>query len=100
MESLATVVPAVIKREVPAASKDLPSLALSVQGGGAVALDPKETKTPQAFEKLFHFDIPLTGVPARGIGERVYVRFEHTPESLTARWYRDIRRLLLRRFNV
>jgi putative peptide zinc metalloprotease protein len=100
VESLSSIVSASIEREVPAASKDLPSLALSLQGGGSVALDPKETRNPQAFEKLFHFDIVLAGPLARGVGERVYVRFDHNPESLSSRWHRDVRRVLLRRFNV
>jgi putative peptide zinc metalloprotease protein len=99
-DSLTTVVPAYIEREVPAASKELPSIALSVQGGGRVALDPKETRRPQAFEKLFHFDIVLPRTTARGIGERVFVRFVHTPEPLFARWYRAARRVLLRRLSV
>jgi putative peptide zinc metalloprotease protein len=100
VESLPTVTAAYIEREVPAASRDLPSIALSVQGGGSVALDPKETRNPKAFEKLFHFDILLPGVQARGIGERVFVRFVHTPEPLSSRWHRAIRRVLLRRLNV
>ncbi len=100
VESLPSVVPGFVAREVPAASKDLPSLALSVQGGGTVALDPKETRNPQAFEKLFQFDIVLPATKAQGIGERVFVRFVHTPEALSARWHRAIRRVLLRRFNV
>ncbi len=99
-ESLPTVTAASIQREVPAASKDLPSMALSVQGGGSVALDPKETRNPKAFEKLFNFDILLPGVQARGVGERVFVRFVHTPEPLSSRWRRAIRRVLLRRLNV
>jgi putative peptide zinc metalloprotease protein len=99
-ESLPVVVPAYIEREAPAASKDLPSVALSTQGGGRVALDPKETRRPQAFEKLFHFDIVLPGTKAAGVGERVYVRFVHTPEPLFDRWRRSIRRVLLRRLSV
>ncbi len=100
VESLSSVVPAYVEREVPQASQDLPSMALSVQGGGKVGLDPSQTRRPQAFEKLFHFDIVLPGTKARGIGERVYVRFVHTPESLGAKWHRAIRRVLLKRLNV
>ncbi len=99
-ESLPTILPAAVEREVPAASKDLPSMALSVQGGGRVALDPKETRRPQAFEKLFHLDIVLPEAKARGIGERVFVRFVHTQEPLLARWRRAARRVLLRRLSV
>lgn len=107
-ESVRDVYPAAVEREVPGASKDLPSLALSLEGGGSVALDPKgqpkeegrEAKMPQAFEKLFQFDISLAAVQASGVGERVFVRFEHDPEPVGYRWYRAVRRMLLKRFDV
>jgi putative peptide zinc metalloprotease protein len=101
-ESPETVYPAEILREVPEASKDIPSLALSVQGGGKVALDPtKENPArPEAFEKLFHIEVELRGARARGIGERVYIRLIHKRESLFSRTHRFFRRLLLKRLNV
>ncbi|MFH1984003.1 MAG: peptidase M50 [Pseudomonadota bacterium] len=92
--------PAQVIREVPAASADLPSLALSLEGGGALALDPRENKTPKAFENLFHFEVHIAGLTRGAIGERVYVRFEHDPEPLAYRLYRSIRRTLLSQFNV
>lgn len=55
----------------------------------------------KAFEKLFLFDIRLP--PAEGyynVGERVYVRFDHGAEPLVWRWYRGIRQLFLKRFDV
>jgi putative peptide zinc metalloprotease protein len=75
-------------------------MALSPEGGGGVVLDPKETEKPQSFEKLFHFDISLDQAKARGIGERVYVRFEHDSEPLAFRFYRSIRRVMLKRFGI
>jgi len=98
--SLDTVYTARIEREVPGASNELPSMSLSPEGGGDVVLDPRETQRPRSFEKLFHFDISLGSAKARGIGERVYVRFEHDPEPLAFRLYRSIRRLLLNKFGV
>ena len=99
-ESVSTVVAARIEREVPAASRDLPSLALSIEGGGSFALDPKETRNPQAYEKLFQFEISMQGIQARGMGERVFIRFVHDPEPIAYLWYRNIRRVLLKRFDV
>jgi putative peptide zinc metalloprotease protein len=99
-ENVNREIPAVIKREVPAASRDLPSLALSLEGGGSHALDPREAEKPRAFEKLFHFEIRLLGAALKRIGERVFVRFEHDSEPLVFRWYRSIRRTFLGRFNV
>ena len=34
------------------------------------------------------------------VGGRVYVRFDHGTEPLATRWYRGLRRLFLKRFNV
>lgn len=89
-----------IWREVPAASSELPSLALSLEGGGALALDPRENEVPKAFEKLFQFEIQIDGSLQKRIGERVFVRFEHDPEPIAFRVYRNIRRTLLRKFSV
>jgi len=98
--SVDTVYPARIEREVPGASKELPSLSLSLAGGGGVILDPNETEKPQSFENLFYFDITLEKAKARGIGERVYIRFVHNPEPIAFRLHRSIRRLLLKKFGV
>ena len=99
-ERIQDIIPCSVVREVPEASKDLPSLALSLEGGGGIALDPRESQELKAFEKLFHFEVTLTGRTVNRIGERVFVRFEHDPEPLASRWYRSIRRMLLNRFNV
>jgi putative peptide zinc metalloprotease protein len=89
-----------IGREVPAASHDLPSLALSLEGGGALALDPREKEDLKSFERLFHFEIFIRDPGIRTIGERVFVRFVHEPKPLAFRWFRYIRRTLLSKFNV
>jgi putative peptide zinc metalloprotease protein len=101
-ESPEIIYTAEILREEPEASKEIPSLALSVQGGGKVALDPtKENPAkPEAFEKLFHIEVELHGARAMGIGERVYIRLIHKRESLFSRATRFFRRLLLKRLNV
>lgn len=103
------LVPAAIQREVPAATDQLPSVALSVAGGGKFGLDPN-SKTQagepiegeaRALAQLFLFDLDLpAGTPVGGIGQRVFVRFDHFSEPLARQWYRGIRRLLLSRFNV
>ncbi len=98
-EALSTEVPSEVVREVPAASSDLPSLALSLQGGGSIALDPRSSKA-QSFENFFHFDLRVPAPAGARIGERVYVRFEHDPESLARRSYRTLRHLFLRTFDV
>ena len=89
-----------IIREVPAASSHLPSPALSLEGGGAIALDPSAREETKSFENYFHFDLRLPEKSQVRIGERVYVRFEHAPESLARRGYRTIRHLFLRTFDL
>ncbi|RLB28965.1 MAG: peptidase M50, partial [Deltaproteobacteria bacterium] len=99
-EAVSQEFPAAIKREVPAASTDLPSLALSREGGGSLALDPREKGEPKAFEKLFEFDIIISISTLKAIGERVFVRFQHAPEPLALRFYRGLRRTLLSKFSI
>jgi len=99
-ENIQQVVTATLLREVPAASNELPSMALSLEGGGLFALDPREKQRPVVVERLFQFDIKLSDVLTDKIEERVYVRFHHSAEPLVWRWWRTLRRLLLSRFAI
>jgi putative peptide zinc metalloprotease protein len=89
-----------IKREIPAASTELPSIALSLEGGGEYALDPSEGERTRAFETLFHFEVVIDSPELSAIGERVFIRFYHGPEPLFYRVFRSIRRTLLSKFSV
>jgi putative peptide zinc metalloprotease protein len=90
-----------IFREVPAATDQLPSRTLSLEGGGEIAIDPRDASGTRTFQKIFLFDVALPAdAPLYNIGGRVYVRFDHGSEPLVWRWYRSIRQLFLRRFNV
>lgn len=101
VERISEVVPATIKREVPEAGEQLPSTVLGRGGGGAIAIDPTDSAGTRTFEKLFQFDIePVDPIEQVFIGGRVYVRFNHGFEPLAFQWYRSIRQLFLRRFNV
>ncbi len=100
-ERLERVLPAAIRREVPEAAERLPSTTLGSAGGGEIAIDPYDEGRTRTFEKLFQFDLEVTQPLDRVfIGGRAHVRFDHGLEPLGLRWYRDVRRLLLRRFNV
>jgi putative peptide zinc metalloprotease protein len=100
-ETVSEVFPAVLKREVPAATDELPSRTLSQEGGGEIAIDPRDRMGVKAFKKVFLFDLEMP-IQARlyNVGGRVYVRFDHGREPLIFRWYRGARQLFLRRFNV
>lgn len=89
-------------REVPGATKDLPSMALSLQGGGKIGLDPEAGREQaQALNSLFQFELQFDDRNApRTLGNRVYVRFVQQPEPLAAQWYRSLRQLFIKRFAV
>lgn len=89
-----------IVREVPAGEEHLPSPALSAEGGGEIATDPRDPKDPKALQPMFQFDVALPGAAAERFGERVFVRFEYRPEPLLQQWYRSLRLLFLSTFNV
>jgi len=99
--AIATPVRARIQREVPAATDEVPSMTLSLQGGGKIGMDPSKSGEGRALEKLFVVDLELPpGAQKTYLGGRVYVRFEHPPEPLAQQWYREIRRAFLKRFSV
>lgn len=94
-----------LEREVPGGDEYLPSRVLSVEGGGRLAIDPRDSQGARTLERTFQFDVALADTPAGEIppvyfGERIHARFEHPPEPLARQWYRDIRRLFLSHFQV
>lgn len=100
-ERVSAVIPAEIRAEVPAAVEKLPSAALGIQGGGAIAIDPRDPQGMKTMETVFQFDLGLPpGTAVTRVGGRVYVRFDHGTAPLVHQWYRSIRQLFLRRLNV
>ena len=88
-------------REVPGGEEQLPSSALAAEGGGEIATDPRESKSPKALQRMFQFDVEIEDVNrVNRFGQRVYVRFEHQMTPLSVQWYRSIRRLFLSSLNV
>jgi putative peptide zinc metalloprotease protein len=88
-------------REVPTATRQLPSEALATNGGGPFELDPTDEKHQRALEVVFQLDVKLPpGTPPLRIGERVYVRFAHEDRSLGWRVARSARQLFLKRFDL
>jgi len=95
-------VPAHVEREVPALSADLPSMALATEGGGRIALDPKQTGArARALSRYMHLDLRLDGdTRFRSLGERVHVRFDHGREPVAAQAYRVLRQVFLRQLEI
>ncbi|HEX19649.1 MAG TPA: PqqD family peptide modification chaperone [Acidiferrobacteraceae bacterium] len=95
------VLQAKVKQFTPSATDELPSAALTVEGGGEIAINPSATETVKAFEKYFIVDLDLpkeAKIPF--LGSRVYVKFIHSYAPLGAQWYRSLRQLLLTQLNV
>lgn len=103
-DQLMDVVEASIYRETPAATQELPSMALSTSGGGSIVLDPQaQNDRIMALKPVFIVDINLKDsdtTMSNRVGERVYVRFHHKPEPLAYRIGRKVRRLFLKEFEV
>jgi len=88
-------------REVPAGSKSIPDPALTLEGGGDIVVDPgAQSEEPLALENWFQFDLQLPEDNQPRVGEKVYVRFEHSPTSVAERLYLMIRRLFLKEFAI
>jgi putative peptide zinc metalloprotease protein len=86
---------------VPAAKEQLPSTALSSEGGGRIAADPRDPKGGKSLASTFQFDLEWRDdVPPVNYGGRVYVRFVLEPEPLAHQWYLRIRQAFLARFHV
>jgi hypothetical protein len=95
-ERLNDVVDGQIIRMTPAGSKMLPTLALSVEGGGKVTMERGANGNVSAKEAMFQLDLFLPkGLVVSGLGGRAYVRFEHGNEPLALQWLRSGRQLLL-----
>jgi putative peptide zinc metalloprotease protein len=98
-DRLATVMPARISRESPAATWKIPSRALGTQGGGLLAVDPSDESGTRTLEKVFHIELTVDA-PVERLGGRTFVRFDHGSEPLGWQWYRRLRQLMLRQFNA
>lgn len=92
-----------IAREVPSATDELPSMALSLQGGGLIGVDPRKSAdgAAKSAENLFVMDLalPPDALPAY-LGGRVFVKFEHAPRPMAAQFYDVVRQMLLHQFHI
>lgn len=100
-QDLAVRWPAQLLRGTPAAAKALPSAVLGQQGGGDIAIDPRDEKGLTTIESVFEFELELPpDLPHRYLGSRVHVRFAHDAEPVGGRLWRALRRGFLSTFEV
>jgi putative peptide zinc metalloprotease protein len=90
---------AVVMREVPAATQDLPSAALADKAGGRFVTDPADPKGLRTLEPFFLFDVEVPESRTERVGGRAWVRFDHGSEPLTGRILRTAQQLMLRHFS-
>ncbi|MBX2867974.1 MAG: hypothetical protein KTR18_04840 [Acidiferrobacterales bacterium] len=105
VDRISSELDATLTREVPRASQELPSAALTIEGGGLIAVNPGEGVTASdsisAFQSWFQFDIEIERAEDDlGMGERVYARFWHGYEPLATQLFRTVRQTFLSKFNV
>lgn len=93
--------PAEIIRQSPEAVNQLPSAALSTEGGGLFIVQPDSKNDLLVQQKIFlvdlKFDPQQRTIP---LGTRAYVRIDHGGEPLATQVYRRVRQVFLRQFNV
>ena len=100
-DHIETEISAVIRKEVPGAVEKLPSPVLGMLGGGDMVVDPMDRSGIKSYEKFFQFDLELDRpIDFVSVGGRAYIRFDNGREPLAYQWYRSLRQLLLRHFNV
>ncbi len=90
-----------VKRRMPAATRRLVSPALSMEGGGELALDVSEGNTTRLAQPAFEVEVALPmELRNSRVGDAVRVRFDHGAASLAELIAREVQLLLLSQFNV
>ncbi len=90
-----------LARESAGGINELPSVALSLSGGGTIVTVPNDPDGLKTAERIFIVDLALPETVATvTFGERVHVRFDHGNEPLAWQGLRRLRQLFLSRFSV
>jgi putative peptide zinc metalloprotease protein len=89
------IVPGTLDRETPSVTRTLPSAVLGSAAGGPVLTDPSDTEGRQTLAPVGLVDVRVPGEPARWIGARVWVRFDHASEPLGHQWVRSLKQAFL-----
>jgi len=94
--------PARVERIGARLEESVPSPALSIQGGGSIALDPTDAAHQRTIGRFLHLDLVFEGPgeEAARFGERVHVRFAHAEEPIASRFWRGLRQVFLKHFQV
>ena len=64
-------------------------------------MDPRDARNLKSLTKVLNVELDFQPpILVSEMGQRVYVRVDHGNEPLAWRFYRELRQLFLRRFNV
>ena len=91
--------PATLASETPAATRQLPSAALSDRNGGPVSADPADKEGLRTQRPVFMLDVRVPALTAQHIGGRAWVKLMLEPEPLGLQGLRLLRQLLVREFS-
>ena len=94
----AQVLPAQRSGGLPAATRQLPSPALTEPAGGPFAVDPAEKDGLHSLQPVFLVDLVLPANTLARVGGRAWVRFDHGSEPLAAQAWRRASQLFLKHF--
>ena len=94
----AQVLPAQRSGGLPAATRQLPSPALTEPAGGPYAVDPAEKDGLHSLQPVFLVDLVLPANTLARVGGRAWVRFDHGSEPLAAQAWRRASQLFLKHF--
>lgn len=89
-----------VVRSFPGAVDELPTAALGLNGGGAIATNPNDTNGLKTLQRVFIIDLALPEGTTPPFGERVHVRFDHGTEPLAYQLVRRLRQVFLGHFSV
>ncbi|MBB3169701.1 site-2 protease family protein [Simiduia aestuariiviva] len=95
-----TTLSAALDTVVPRVSKVLPSAILTETGGGSIVIDPSSTEEIRAVENYITLDVAVTSGKLLRVHERVYIKFQLSPEPLGWRWYRELRQVFIEQLDV
>jgi putative peptide zinc metalloprotease protein len=89
-----------LSREIPAATFQLPSAALSERNGGAIVTDSGDPEHLRTLDPVLIVDIAVPQSPIHRIGGRAWVRFDFGSAPLALQWAQALRQLLLQHFDT
>ncbi|HSC79082.1 MAG TPA: HlyD family efflux transporter periplasmic adaptor subunit, partial [Chitinolyticbacter sp.] len=97
----ATPLNAHVVRQMPSGVEELPSAALGLNAGGAIATDPNDPGGTKTLQRLFLMDLSFDEKQEHALfGSRVYCRFYVGLEPLGMQGLRRLRQLFLSHFDV